>query len=150
MTWSKRDEELILGKDWRRNSPQEQFRCTGCFRDFWRDKRETWKVHCNSCWQHSPQAKRETRDKLTALLAERESVIHQLAALKLERKKIKKERDEIEKQKSHIFRYSQPERAEIPDDILARMIRLCHPDRNENSEPSNQVTAWLLAQRQPR
>jgi hypothetical protein len=35
----------------------------------------------------------------------------------------------------------------IPDDMLARLIRLVHPDRHENSAQSNQVTAWLLLQR---
>jgi hypothetical protein len=36
---------------------------------------------------------------------------------------------------------------EIPGAMLPRLIRLCHPDRHGNSESSNKVTAWLLAQR---
>ena len=35
----------------------------------------------------------------------------------------------------------------IPLEMINRMIRLCHPDKHDNSEASNQVTAWLLDQR---
>lgn len=35
----------------------------------------------------------------------------------------------------------------IPADLLAKMIRLCHPDRHSNSAASNEVTRWLLEQR---
>lgn len=30
---------------------------------------------------------------------------------------------------------------------VEKLIRLCHPDKHKNSELSNQVTKWLLAQR---
>lgn len=36
----------------------------------------------------------------------------------------------------------------IPDDMLMRLIRLCHPDRHNNSETSNIATKWLLATRE--
>jgi hypothetical protein len=32
----------------------------------------------------------------------------------------------------------------IPDDMLMRIIRLCHPDRHQNSEASTIATKWLL------
>jgi hypothetical protein len=32
----------------------------------------------------------------------------------------------------------------IPDDMVNRLIRLCHPDRHNNSEASNTATKWLL------
>lgn len=32
----------------------------------------------------------------------------------------------------------------IPDDILARLIRLCHPDKHKNSVASTEATQWLL------
>ena len=35
----------------------------------------------------------------------------------------------------------------IPPEMLKRLIGLCHPDRHGNSEPSTEVTKWLLAQR---
>lgn len=35
----------------------------------------------------------------------------------------------------------------IPLEMINRMIRLCHPDKHNNSEVSNQVTAWLIDQR---
>lgn len=35
----------------------------------------------------------------------------------------------------------------IPEDMLNRIIRLCHPDRHQNSEASNVATAFLLDMR---
>ena len=35
----------------------------------------------------------------------------------------------------------------IDDDMLMRIIRLCHPDRHKNNEASNKATAFLLALR---
>lgn len=35
----------------------------------------------------------------------------------------------------------------IPAGLLSKMIRLCHPDRHNNSASSNEVTRWLLEQR---
>ena len=36
----------------------------------------------------------------------------------------------------------------IPPDMLARLIRLCHPDKNQNSKASTMASTWLLSQRQ--
>lgn len=36
----------------------------------------------------------------------------------------------------------------ISIDMLNRLIRLSHPDKHGGSESANQVTAWLLAQRE--
>jgi len=36
----------------------------------------------------------------------------------------------------------------IPDDMLMRLIRLCHPDRHGNNEASNMATQWLLSVRE--
>jgi hypothetical protein len=35
----------------------------------------------------------------------------------------------------------------IPKDILDRLIRLCHPDKHDNSEMATKITQWLLEQR---
>lgn len=40
-----------------------------------------------------------------------------------------------------------PARPAIPGDMLARLIRLCHPDKHGGSEAANVATAWLLKQR---
>lgn len=45
------------------------------------------------------------------------------------------------------FELASAQELAIPDDMLPRLIRLCHPDRHGNSESSNKATAWLLAQR---
>jgi len=39
---------------------------------------------------------------------------------------------------------------DIPDDILKKLIILCHPDKHGNSEMSNAVTVWLLSKKQTR
>lgn len=35
----------------------------------------------------------------------------------------------------------------VPKAMLDRMIRLCHPDKHNNSETAKEVTQWLLSQR---
>jgi hypothetical protein len=35
----------------------------------------------------------------------------------------------------------------IPEPVLSRLIRLCHPDRHGNSAAANEATKWLLQQR---
>ena len=37
--------------------------------------------------------------------------------------------------------------AVIAPQMLARLVRLCHPDKHNNSPASNEATAWLLGQR---
>jgi hypothetical protein len=150
MAWTKKDEESILGKNWRRNNPQEKARCGGCFRDFWRDERETWKTLCDSCWIHSPYAKRETRDKVTALLAERENLLKEKDAVQREKAELQRKRDEFKLLKMQYFMHDVWKGDQIPDEMLSKLIRLTHPDRHSNSSASNEATAWLLAQRQKR
>lgn len=33
---------------------------------------------------------------------------------------------------------------QIPLEMINRLIRLCHPDKHDNSQASNIATAWLL------
>lgn len=33
---------------------------------------------------------------------------------------------------------------------LDRLLRLCHPDKHHNNEASNEITVWLLEQREKR
>jgi len=35
----------------------------------------------------------------------------------------------------------------IPTDMLGRLIRLCHPDKHQDSAMATEATKWLLAQR---
>ncbi len=37
--------------------------------------------------------------------------------------------------------------AVIAPQMLARLVRLCHPDKHNNSPASNEATGWLLGQR---
>ena len=36
----------------------------------------------------------------------------------------------------------------IPQEMMTRLIRLCHPDRHGNSEMATKATQWLLERRQ--
>jgi hypothetical protein len=38
-------------------------------------------------------------------------------------------------------------RAGIPPEMLARLVRLCHPDRHQGSNAATEATQWLLSQR---
>lgn len=48
-----------------------------------------------------------------------------------------------------IPRKSQPNKPQkqLDDAMIQRLLRLCHPDKHNNSETSNEVTKWLLSQR---
>lgn len=35
----------------------------------------------------------------------------------------------------------------IPEDMIDRLIRLCHPDKHKNSKASTEATQWLLSVR---
>lgn len=43
-----------------------------------------------------------------------------------------------------------PRSPAMPPDIREKAIRLCHPDRNGGSAAANEVTAWLISQREGR
>ncbi len=38
----------------------------------------------------------------------------------------------------------------IPPEMFRKLISLCHPDKHNNSETSQEVTRWLLKQREER
>ncbi len=99
--------------------------CSNCGDTFTREDGEKWKTLCLACWKKSPKAKSAAPDRLAQLTAEN-------AALLLERDSLRR---------------SLQRSIAIPPDMLARLIRLCHPDRHSNSEASNNATAWLLTQR---
>ena len=89
------------------------------------EKDYAWKRTCLSCWKKSPKAKSAASDRLAQLTAEN-------AALTLERDSLRR---------------SLQGTIEPPPDVLACLIRLCHPDKHHNSVASNKATAWLLEQR---
>jgi hypothetical protein len=42
---------------------------------------------------------------------------------------------------------SHPEAPPVPNELLGKMIRLCHPDKHRGSASATEVTQWLLEQR---
>lgn len=56
---------------------------------------------------------------------------------------LKKENKELKAKIKELSMINCPEISEH----LPELIRLCHPDRHQNSTSSNKVTKWLLSQR---
>jgi hypothetical protein len=64
--------------------------------------------------------------------------------------KQKKEREEKVKGAREARYYTPPPKHNASNELkemLPLLIRLCHPDRHNNSESSTKVTQWLLKQR---
>ena len=100
--------------------------CPTCGKSF--EKDEPWKKTCLSCWQKKKRAEESPfsgTDELTAARLEIKVLRQQLSTMLLLR----------------------PKTAGIEPDMMARLIRLCHPDKHDNSEMSTKATAWLLEQR---
>lgn len=99
--------------------------CTSCNTSFWRDPAESWKTLCLSCWRDSKAKTDRQADnlqiRLDKALIENAMLHRKLARLETS--------------------------TGIPDGVLARMIRLCHPDKHQGSKAATEVTQWLLAQR---
>lgn len=99
--------------------------CTSCGSTFWRDPAESWKHLCLSCWRESKaKADRQAdnlRIQLNRALVENAVLQRKLARLETS--------------------------TGIPDDVLARLIRLSHPDKHQGSKTATEVTKWLLSQR---
>lgn len=88
------------------------------------EKDAPWKKTCMPCWKESKRAEHDELLELREEVAEHRRLLSQILA---ERKA-----------------------AAISPDMLARLIRLCHPDKHGNSEAANTATQWLLAQREAR
>lgn len=108
--------------------------CEECGDTFTRAPGESWKRLCLPCWKASPAARKAAPDRLAQLTAE-------LAEARTERDRLRLRvlALELDAQRNQA--------ADIPPDMLRRLVRLCHPDRHDGSEAANQATAWLLAQR---
>lgn len=112
----------------------EHATCEECGDTFTRTPGEEWKRLCLPCWKASPAARKSAPDRLAQLTAE-------LAEARTERDRLRLRvlALELDAQRNQA--------ADIPPDMLRRLVRLCHPDRHDGSEAANQATAWLLAQR---
>jgi len=108
---------------------REEATCCECGDTFTRAPGESWKRLCLDCWKASPAARKAAPDRLAQLSAE-------LADTRAERDRLRLQVLALEQKRSA-----------IPPDMLARLVRLCHPDRHQGSEAANVATAWLLAQR---
>lgn len=94
--------------------------CSVCKTAFYYADGEEWKTYCISCYKQKKNKEKfyQRPDSQDPNLG-KERVVY---------------RDRIVKEK-------------IPEDILFKLIRLCHPDKHKNSESSNTITKWLLEQR---
>ena len=104
---------------------QQRTTCASCGSTFWRNPAEPWKTLCITCWRTSKARADNQADRLhiqlDRALTEATMLRRQVARLEA--------------------------RAGIPSEVLARLIRLCHPDRHQGSEAATKATQWLLSQR---
>lgn len=84
------------------------------------DKGAPWMKTCTPCWK---VAKRAEHVELLDL-----------------REEVRELRDA----------FAEVRAADLPPDMLARLIRLCHPDKHNGSEAATVATQWLLARREAR
>jgi hypothetical protein len=56
--------------------------------------------------------------------------------------------DSLRERVRELEQQTQAPASPLSREILTKLIRLCHPDRHGNSTMSNEVTRWLLEQRQ--
>ena len=80
-----------------------------------------WKKTCMPCWKASKRAEHIELLELREEVAEHRRLLREVAAEK--------------------------KAASNSPDMLARLIRLCHPVKHNGSEAANVATAWLLSHR---
>lgn len=117
-------------------------KCRDCGKDFYADT--VWKVRCLSCWQRMKIRQAKPDFQIPPKTAETFADHHvrikdaELARLKVELAKLHFELATVQYTKQATM---------IPQDILSKLIRLTHPDRYGGITMANEVTAWLLGQR---
>ncbi len=113
-------------------------RCIGCGGNF--TPRNGWEKLCYSCWKF----KKDADDQKAIERQERAEHLEKLRVLteRLERAK----RDEP-RRVEYIEIPCQKSESDWSRQIM-RLIKLCHPDRHGNSQEANDVTRWLLEERQ--
>lgn len=80
---------------------------------------QPWKKVCLSCWQKKKRSEESSSGA----------------------------NEEVQKLRAEVLRLRLVAPPAIAPDMLARLIRLCHPDKHGNSQAANEATAWLLSQR---
>ena len=63
-------------------------------------------------------------------------------------RKMQRAYDVVERENRTLKGRPQPRASSMTNEMLKRLIRLCHPDRHRNSDLSNEVTRWLLDRRE--
>jgi hypothetical protein len=96
--------------------------CPDCGERF--DKGAPWMKTCTPCWKESKRAEHVELLELREEVAEHRRLLAEVLA--------------------------EREAPAIEPDMLARLIRLCHPDKHNGSEAATVATQWLLARREAR
>lgn len=100
--------------------------CSTCFCHFESDA--PWKKLCLSCWK-------KKRNAAAGYVA---APVSELILLKMQNIVLEQKLRAVEEL---------ARRKSVPPNMIARLIRLAHPDKHANSTAANEATAWLLAQR---
>jgi predicted amidophosphoribosyltransferase len=112
--------------------------CQSCGSKFERD--EPWKKLCLPCWQKS---KRQEKAPFFGTLNEVEQLRREVALVTMQRDNLSKALSRM--QSEHNERAKARQAMPIPpNDMLRRLILLCHPDKHNGSQASVAATMWLL------
>jgi hypothetical protein len=129
-------------------------RCKRCFKTIVLDSRLPF---CDACMEEvlggkrGAQAAKRIASRLEAAIIERARLRAESAERELETTRLMlhaaTQINERMTEEIMTLRARLQERVGLNDAMCEKLIRLCHPDRHANSELSNEVTRWLLAQR---
>ncbi len=92
--------------------------CVDCRGDFWIEPDERWKTRCIECWRDMKKDQGEWRERST--------------------------RNE---RRHGYIRNTEPADTRVLKELKERvpaLIRLCHPDKHNESNSATQITQWLL------
>lgn len=116
--------------------------CKTCGCEFQRENDEKWKKLCFDCWKEQKNASTNNHREMSSnsrLAAENKRLSDDYNRLVKEYDNLLRDHVELE-----TIRLQQ---APLSQELIAKLIRLCHPDKHGNSESSNEVTRVLLSMR---
>ncbi|MBF0261981.1 MAG: hypothetical protein HQL97_09135 [Magnetococcales bacterium] len=113
--------------------------CDDCGRAFY--PRQGWERICYPCWRAGKNAEEQELSEQAGALQKK---AQELRTLEGELEQWGKELIEWE----HRLKLREQHAANEWPGMLMRLIKLAHPDRHDNSREANDVTRWLIDQRE--
>jgi hypothetical protein len=110
--------------------------CKSCGCNFHREDNEKWKKLCFECW------KKQKNNTASGIIENR---------LVAENKKLIDDYNQLVNEYNNLLneygRFKSTNNNQLSQELISKLIRLCHPDKHGNSDTSNDVTKLLLSMR---